>query len=115
MKITLDTPFAIGDLGPDATYPHVYITTFFVNGPAALAQITYEIGELGAPTDDNPMGAWNKAPYVPTATTSINGSDLYPFFMSKAETGDTPLWDQVEALMYAQIQKSDTRLAGKIG
>lgn len=133
MIIALKNAYSVGDLAPDTTFPHVYITTFYVNGPGQTAIINYEIGTMSPPTADTPMGTWVKAMQVPALTLQINGADLYPFFMSQVQmphdavpgddTVDPPipaqdaisgnLWDQVETLLYQQIQKSDARLEGK--
>ena len=115
MKVTLATPYTVGDLNPDVTYPHVYITTFFVNGPARSATIQFEVGTLTA--SDDPMGLWSKAPEVPSMVLNINGADLYPFFGNEVASGinvSPYLWDQVESLLYAQIQAANPRLAGSL-
>lgn len=115
MKILLDTPYSVGDLAPDVTYPHVYITTFYVNGPGRSAIITYEIGELKDVTPDNPMGTWTKALEVPAGSLQLNGEQLYPFFGAQVTTQSDPyLWDQVEVLLYTLIQKDQPRLAGEL-
>lgn len=117
MKIQLDNPYAVGDLAPNAFYPHVYITTFYVNGPGRSAVISYEIGELRDISQDNPMGTWNKAVEVPAGALQLNGEELYPFFMAQVSVGpEAPyLWDQVEELLYTLIQQDKPRLSGIIG
>lgn len=113
MKISLDTPFTVGDLAPDASYPHVYIITFYVNGPAMMASISYEIGTL-TPDVSSPLGAtWEKAPEVSARSVQIQGKELIPFFVTQGEEGAS-VWDQVERLLYAEIQGHDERLAGTV-
>lgn len=109
--IVLDAPFAMGDLEPGVSYPHVYITTLYLNGPALSMTITYEIGTMA--------NGWNPASLVPTRTLRIEGAELVPFFAAKgAEPSEAstslPLWDQVEGLMYMQVQAHDARCAGAI-
>lgn len=106
--IVLDTPYSTGDLAPvDVLFPHVYITTLYVNGPALQMTMTYEYGTMGE-------GGWTKAPYTPTASITFQGPELYPFFGRVPNSVETPLWDQVEQGLYEQIQEKDGRAAGKV-
>lgn len=117
MKIVLATPYSVGDLAPDESFPHCYITQFYVNGAGRNATITYEVGSLAAPSDTDPMGLWTKAPFVPAGTLQIVGADLYPFFSNVVNTDPSVsqlLWDQVETLLYTQIQAAEPRLAGEL-
>jgi hypothetical protein len=102
----LDEPYKTGDLAPDVKYPHVYITTLFLNGPGLTMQISYEFGTM--------QGQWVAAPNVPTQTLALQGFDLVPFFTQQPTDATTPLWDQVETLMYKQVQASNARTAGTI-
>ena len=106
--ITLDTPYNTGDLAPDVTFPHVYITTLYVNGPALTMTCSYEYGTM------TPEG-WLKAPFAPTGTITFTGPELYPFFGRTANSIETPLWDQVEHGLYEQVQERDGRTAGRVG
>lgn len=105
--IVLDTPYTTGDLAPDVQYPHVYITTFYVNGPALNMTLTYEFGTFTA-------GGWQGAPNVPTQNLTFNAAELYPFFGRTPNSVETPLWDQVEQGLYEQIQEKNGRTAGKV-
>lgn len=106
--IVLDAPYTTGDLNPDARYPHVYIVSLYLNGPMLSMSITYEFGEM--------REQWYPAPLVPAVTLQLNGAQLIPFFSTEASTdGSMYLWDQVESLMYEQIQATNARCAGRIG
>lgn len=111
MLIALDTPFSVGDLNKGVSYPHVYITGFNVNGSAMFAMIHYEIGTF---TPGTPLGTWKKAPEVPGRDVTLSGELLYPFFLTTPTDTERPLWDQVEELLYAQIQGNDARCVGTI-
>lgn len=105
--IVLDAPYKVGDLAPNDAYPHVYITTMYLNGPALSMSVTYEFGTMN--------GGWQRAPFVAAQIVQVNGADLVPFFASKYDDKGSPyLWDQVEELIYRQIQAANPRCAGTI-
>lgn len=112
MVIILDKPISLGDISTD-TFPHCYITNFYVNGPAVMVQIAYEFGRMKAPTAENPSG-WNPCPAYLNKQFSLQGSELVPFFSTMGDSNDS-LWDEVEKAIYLEIQKQDPRTAGTLG
>lgn len=113
MVIILDKPVTLGDISPDE-FPHVYVTNFYVNGPAVSVQVTYEFGRMRPPSAENQSG-WNPTPVNMTRQFTLGADQLVPFFTSKPESVDESLWDLVETAIYAQIQKVDDRAQGKLG
>jgi hypothetical protein len=108
MVIILDTPFGLGDLS-DEKFPHVYVTNLMINGPAQTVTVVAEVGIVQAD------GSWKGAPVNTSFQVNITGQDLLPFFTQKPGDLETSLWDQVESLVYAQVQQIRPRFAGKLG
>lgn len=108
MVIILDTPFSLGDLSSE-TFPHVYITNLMINGPAQTVTVMAEVGIVGE------NYAWTGAPANTVTQLNLSGEALYPFFFQKPHTMEESLWDQVETLVYQEIQKAYPRYAGKLG
>ncbi|RYF50765.1 MAG: hypothetical protein EOO38_04895 [Cytophagaceae bacterium] len=108
MVINLEQPFSLGDLSP-ISFPHVYISRLIIDGPSQTVSVQYEMGVM------SPDNVWTPTPVPTMATINMFGAALYPFFFTKPNTLDTSLWDQVEALVYGEIQTQLPRLAGVIG
>lgn len=108
MVIILDTPFGLGDLSTE-TYPHVYITNLQINGPAQSVTVMAEVGRMGE------NSAWSAAPANTVFQLNMTGEQLYPFFFEKPTTLDDSLWNQVESLIYKEVQTARPRFAGKLG
>lgn len=108
MVIILDTPFSLGDLSPE-TFPHVYIINLMINGPAQAVVVTAEVGKMGQ------NSVWVSAPANTQFQLNMGGEQLYPFFFRIPENLEESLWDQVEALIYQEIQKAVPRYAGSLG
>jgi hypothetical protein len=112
MVIILDKPVSLGDISSD-TFPHCFVTNFYVNGPAVMVQVAYEFGTMKAPSAENQSG-WNPCPAFLNKQFSLQGEQLVPFFSTQGESGSS-LWDEVEKAIYVEIQKQDPRTAGTLG
>ncbi len=108
MVIILDKPFSLGDLGA-STYPHAYVSLLLVDGPNQTVSVQYEMGEMAS---DN---TWTPTPVSTREMIHMQGAALLPFFSTKPANTTTSLWDQVETLVYGELQALVPRLAGVIG
>lgn len=107
MVIVLEVPFSLGELS-SAPFPHVYASSLTVDGKSQTVLIRFEFGEM----DEN--GTWNPTPIDTGRTVVLSGERLIPFFYTCPSVTDISLWDQVETLVYRELQATEPRLKGTI-